>query len=169
MSVKDLSNVTLVYADLSLLLCWEEKVKQGTECSLNLKYSKGKFTSILQCSSTKMLPKPIPSSTSQAENIKKKKKGSKKKMEALITYQKRLVEEKGLPPSKLMLEQAASATTASLPVQMPGLEEKYFKSEHCDKCCPCPCVDLRDIWDTNIETFRSLKKSVMKKQTYHLN
>ena len=55
-------------------------------------------------------------------------------MEALITYQKRLVEEKGLPPSRLMLEQAASATTASLPVQMPGRDEKDFKFELCDKC-----------------------------------
>ena len=134
MSVPDLSDVTLVYADLSLLLCSEEMVKQGTECSLNLKYSKGKFISNLQCSSTKMLPKLINSSTSQAENIKKKKKGSKKRMEALITYQKCLVEEKGLPPSRLMLEEASSATTASLPGQMPGRDEKDFKCEHCDKC-----------------------------------
>ena len=131
---QDSTDVTLVYADPALLLCWEEKVKQGVECSLHLKYSKGKFTSTLQCSSTKDIPELGPSSTSQAEKIKKKKKGSKKKLEALINYQKHLVAEKGLPPSRLMVEQAASATSPYLPVQMPGLKENEFKCEHCEKC-----------------------------------
>mgnify|MGYP007123565965 FL=1 len=43
--------------------------------------------------------------------IKRKKGKNKTRLEDLLSFQKRLVEEKGLPPSKLMLEQAALASS----------------------------------------------------------
>ena len=39
----DIRDDTLASADPTLLSCWEEKVKQGIECSLVLKHSKGKI------------------------------------------------------------------------------------------------------------------------------
>ena len=46
MAAADFSNVPLALADASLLSCWEEKVKQGVDCSLVLKHSKGKVITI---------------------------------------------------------------------------------------------------------------------------
>ena len=43
-----------------------------------------------------------------------------------------LVEEKGLPPSNLMLKHAAEASLPSPPTQKPGKEESYFKCDHCE-------------------------------------
>ena len=54
---------------------------------------------------------------------KKKKKGGRKKLESLISYQERLVKEKGLPPSRLMLQHAAA-------VQSSPLHE--FQCDQCD-------------------------------------
>ena len=54
---------------------------------------------------------------------------NKKKLGDLISFQKRLVKEKGLPPSKLMLEQAALASSRS--VQAEQEVRNHFK---CDKC-----------------------------------
>ena len=58
-----------------------------------------------------------------------------KKLEALLAYQKRLVEERGLPPSRLMLQHAAVETSsvAAAPFPEPGqVSETDFKCEQCD-------------------------------------
>ena len=116
-------DVTLVPVDTSILSCWEEKVKQGIECSLLLKHSKGKVITTLKCS----VDWPIrnagsvrhfaPSTQAKEKGGTKKKKknkgGKKRKLESLLAYHQRLVEEKGLPPSRLMLEQAAQKQPSS--------------------------------------------------------
>ena len=106
MSAQELSDVTLALVDTDVLSCWESKVKLGLECSLLLKHSKGKVTTTLQFSAPT-------ASSSDSQAVKKKKtkisakqkrsKMNAKKLEALLAYQKRLVEERGLPPSRLML------------------------------------------------------------------
>ena len=110
MADKVLCDVTLAHADHALLQCWKEKVSKGFECSLMLKHSKGRVTTILTSSSLKIpVPrKSKPAPKISAEVITRKKGLSKKRLEALLSYQKRLVEEKGLPPSRLMLEKAAA-------------------------------------------------------------
>ena len=106
MSAEELSDITLALVDADVLSCWESKAKLGLECSLLLKHSKGKVTTTLQFSAA-----TASSSDSQAvkkkKTKKKKTKMNAKKLEALLAYQKRLVEEKGLPPSRLMLQHAA--------------------------------------------------------------
>ena len=106
----------LVSVDPSILSYWEEKVKEGFDCTLLLKHSKGKVTTILKCSklvassdARNSVPQPAVSPT-QVEVVKRKKKRrkmSKKKLESLLSYQERLAREKGLPPSRLMLQHAA--------------------------------------------------------------
>ena len=138
MSAQYSSDVTLASADPALVLCWEEKVRQGEDCTLQLKHSKGRITTIFK--STRLLNKiPHPHSSDpilpQAEKEKKKKnkrkRGTPKSLEALLSYQKRLVEERGLPPSRLMQEQAAQA---SISPSQAGEEEDIhnFKCEICD-------------------------------------
>ena len=51
MAGKVIPDVTLASADPQLVLCWEEKVRLGAECSLLLKHTKGKFVTILKSSS----------------------------------------------------------------------------------------------------------------------
>ena len=71
--------------------------------------------------------KPAPKIS--AEVISRKKGLSKKRLEALLSYQERLVEEKGLPPSRLMLEKAAA--TPPSPPSAERAEASIFK---CDLC-----------------------------------
>ena len=97
-----------------------------------LKHSKGKTTTIWKCSTSRGLdakatsitqtqaenkvkkkkdthnifPTPAPKSPEAQEKRKRRKTDKKKRLEALLLYHQRLVEEKGLPPSRLMLEQA---------------------------------------------------------------
>ena len=108
MADKNFFDITLAYADRDLLLCWEEKVKQGAECTLLLKHSKGKIETILKSRSAQIIqPKVLPSADKPyipAKKKKRKKAGKKKRLEALPAFQKRLVEEKGLPLSQLMLQ-----------------------------------------------------------------
>ena len=90
------------------------------ECSLLLKHSKGKIITILKSTESRIFkqndPSPTPSISTPAEKKKKKKRGNKqKRLEALLAYHQRLVREKGLPPSKLMLQHAA---LMALPVQV---------------------------------------------------
>ena len=59
MLVNDIPNVTLASADPALLLCWENMVRQGTECSLLLKHSKGKIITILKSTGPRYLSKRI--------------------------------------------------------------------------------------------------------------
>ena len=123
----------LVSVDPSILSCWEEKVKEGFDCTLLLKHSKGKVTTILKCSklvassdARSSVPQPAVSPT-QAEVAKRKKKRrkmSKKKLESLLSYQERLARGKGLPPSRLMLQHAA--------VVPPLPASKEFQCDQCE-------------------------------------
>ena len=133
MSSEDSSGVTLALVDPSLLSSWEEMVKRGVECSLTLKHSKGKITAMLQC--TTPASSSAPSSTSSAEKKKKKRKRNKEKsLKALLDYHQRLVVEKGLPPSRLMEQQAAAAAAVSpAPVPEPGqVSGEAIKCDQCD-------------------------------------
>merc|ERR1711863_120124 len=116
--------------DPTLVSSWDKLVKQGKECSLLLKHSKGKVIATLQCT-TQSTPSALFSSTSLSPSAKrkKKKKGSKKrKLEKLLAYHQRLVVEKGLPPSRLMEEHAA-ASPAPTGNSTSG---KQFKCDQCD-------------------------------------
>ena len=127
MSGKDSTDVTLAHVDPSLVSCWDKMVKRGEECSLQLKHSKGRVTATLQCTTTVKPLTPSPSLSPSAK--KKKRKGSKrKKLEKLLAYHQRLVVEKGLPPSRLMEEHAASSTTPPNKVA----NDKQFKCDQCD-------------------------------------
>ena len=129
--------MTLALVDTSLLSCWEEMVKRGEECTLMLKHSRGQVTATLQ--STKQASTLPSSSVSSSASAKKKKKNRKKgnkekRLEGLLAYHQRLVEEKGLPPSRLMLQQAAAKTSPSASStlnQSPGPSEEDFKCELC--------------------------------------
>ena len=48
--VATMLDVTLASVDQGLLLCWEEKVKMGENCTLILQYSGGKVTTSLKSS-----------------------------------------------------------------------------------------------------------------------
>ena len=105
-------------------------MKQGKECSLMMKHSKGNITVKLQ-STSKVSPLPQASLSASAEAKKGKKKSKKKRLETLLAYHQRLVEERRLPPSRLMLHQAA-AVLASQPSQSHGQTEKQFKCDQCE-------------------------------------
>ena len=109
-------------------------MKQGAECTLLLKHSKGKIETILKSRSSKISqPKVLPSADKPsipAEKKKRKKANKKKRLEALLAFQKRLVEEKGLPPSRLMLQQAAVSPSNS--VQADIEEFEHFRCDHCE-------------------------------------
>ena len=127
MSGVESSGVTLALVDSSLLSCWEEMIKQGKECSLVLKHNKGKVTTTLQ--STSCLPHPSLSASKKT----RKKASKKKRLEGLLAYHQRLVEERGLPPSRLMLQQAAAASPSTSHLsQSPGPNEEQFKCDQCE-------------------------------------
>ena len=119
--------VTLAHVNPSLLSCWEAMVKQGEECSLFLKHSDGKITATLQCTA----PSTSSTSTPPAGELKKKKsKGNKKRrFEALLAFHQRLVDEKGLPPSRLMKQHAAASESASA-----SQNTELRKPFKCDQC-----------------------------------
>ena len=72
---KNIPDVTLACADPALLLCWEEKVKLGIECSLLLKHSKGKIITTLKTFSAIIAePNIIVSTLSSNQADKKKRK-----------------------------------------------------------------------------------------------
>ena len=50
-------------------------------------------------------------------------------MKDLLAYHQRLVEEKGLPPSRLMEQHAATSASSN---QSPGRKEKLVKCDQCD-------------------------------------
>ena len=60
--------------------------------------------------------------------------GGKKKrnLSKLLDYHQKLVEENGLPPSKLMLKHAAKAPSPPPPARKPGLKDGSIFQ--CDKC-----------------------------------
>ena len=79
----------------------DSSLKRGKECTLMLKHSKGQVTSTLQSTKlTSSLPHPGPSSSPSKKQRRKTNK--KKKLEPLLAYQQRLVEDQGPPPSRLM-------------------------------------------------------------------
>ena len=100
--------MTLAQVDPAILTCWEEMLKRGEECSLLLKHSKGKVTFSLQgtTKSSSLAEISLPLISSAKKKKRKQKRKSQKRLEALLSYQQRLVEEKGLPPSRLMLKHA---------------------------------------------------------------
>jgi hypothetical protein len=139
MTVTNIPDVTLASVDPALLSCWEEKVKQGVECSLLLKHSKGKIFTILKTSVSRrpdaVASSPIPSLAEKIKKKKKKNKGNKqKRLESLLSFHQRLVDEEGMPPSKLMLEHAALASNLpSAPAQC-SEPEKRSDMFNCDLC-----------------------------------
>ena len=107
----------------------------GAECTLLLKHRKGKITTILTSTSTRILePKVSPSthkeSSNQADKKKtvRKKRNSKKRLETLLSFQRHLVEEKGLPPSRLMLQHDAASPAQSFQAESINIE--HFKCDH---------------------------------------
>ena len=127
MSGEDFVGVTLANVDPSIVSCWDKMVKQGEECSLLLKHSKGKVVSTLQCITPVKTLTSLPSSPPSALEKKKKRKGAKK-LEKLLAYHQRLVVEKGLPPSRLMEEHAALSTPP--PAKSPSSSQ--FECDRCD-------------------------------------
>ena len=129
MSGQDSFGVTLAHVNPSLLSCWEAMVKQGEECSLFLKHSDGRITATLQCTTSSASS----TSTPPAGELKKKKKKSKgnkkRRFEALLAFHQRLVDEKGLPPSRLMKQHAAASESASA-----SQNTELRKPFKCDQC-----------------------------------
>ena len=130
---EDITDVTLACVDPALVSCWDRMVKQGNECSLLLKHSKGKVTVTMQCT-TPATPLAMCSSTSLSSSAKRKKKkgGKKRKLEKLLAYHQRLVVEKGLPPSRRMKQHAAAFESASAPPTQSAAVGKPFKCDQCD-------------------------------------
>ena len=132
MSRPVIPDVTLACADPAILQCWEEMVRQGAECSLLLKHSNVRSETILK--SISVNPKPrvqssAPPASSPVERKKRNKGSTKKSLGALLAYHQRLVVEKGMPPSRLMLKHAAEA--ALHPVQAEQTPND-FKCDFCD-------------------------------------
>ena len=99
MAAPNIADVTLASVDPALLLCCGEEVKQGKDCSLILKYQGGKITTTLEVSKRHKAMahklKPVPLSSFQAEIWKNY---------SLIIND--FLMKKGLPPSRLMLQQS---------------------------------------------------------------
>ena len=132
MSGQDSFGVTLAHVNPSLLSCWEAMVKQGEECSLFLKHSDGRITATLQCttSSASSTSTPPAGEFKKKKKKKKKSKGNKKRrFEALLAFHQRLVDEKGLPPSRLMKQHAAASESASA-----SQNTELRKPFKCDQC-----------------------------------
>ena len=104
-------------------------MRLGMECLLSLKH-----TTILTTSKSQNPDaKGTDLANSQAEknvNRKKNKGGNKQRLEKLLSYHKRLVVEKGLPPSRLMLQHASSPLSSHF-VQRPEPNESKFKCNQC--------------------------------------
>ena len=130
MSGQDSFGVTLAHVNPSLLSCWEAMVKQGEECSLFLKHSDGRITATLQCTTSSASSTSTPPAGELKKKKKKKSKGNKKRrFEALLAFHQRLVDEKGLPPSRLMKQHAAASESASAS-QNTELRKPFM----CDQC-----------------------------------
>ena len=129
MSAEEISDVTLAHVDPCLVSCWDNMVKRGDECSLVLKHSNGRVIATLQCTTTTQPTTPVASSPSLSSSAKRKKKKKKKKqkLEKLLAYHQRLVVEKGLPPSRLMEEHAATSFD-------PSAKITGGKNFNCDQC-----------------------------------
>ena len=129
---KDSQDVNLASADPILVLCWEHKVKQGKECSLLLEFQNGNVIPTLKVSKSKSSEAKTQKADSKPLDEKKSKKKKKHDIPKLLAYHKRLLEEKGLPPSNLMLGHAAEVSSPSPQTQKPGKEESKFKCNYCE-------------------------------------
>ena len=109
------------------------KVSQGKDCSICLECKKSKITTLLKVSQLRSFDakssKLTPASEPEAEI--KKKKNSSKRLQKLLAYHQRLVTDKGLLPSRLMLQLAAAIVNES--VKKPE-EEKSNQEFKCDQC-----------------------------------
>ena len=131
-ALQDSQDVTLALADSDLFHCWEKKVRQGRECSLLLEHQHGKVTTTFKVCKVLKYKAKTPETDSKALAEKKIQKKGGKKLTKLLAYHKRLCDEKGLPPSNLMLQHAAESSSSSPTAQKPGQEDgSTFK---CDRC-----------------------------------
>ena len=89
----------------------------------------------------------------------KSKKKKKHDIPKLLAYHKRLVEEKGLPPSNLMLKHAAEASSPSPPTQKPGKEESKFLCDQCESK-----FELKHKWKKHIG---NKNKDIQKPERLH--
>ena len=89
-------------------------MKQGKDCSLLLDCKNDKITTCLKVTQFKTLEakvlKIIPTTKPQA--VIKKKRGKKKCLQKILAFEQRLVNDKGLPPSRLMLQHAAAPVSS---------------------------------------------------------
>ena len=69
----------------------------------------------------------------QGRKNRRRKETSKKRLESLLAYHQRLVTDKWMPPSRLMLQHAANAP--ALPVSTPKKKED-FSCNHCEYSTP---------------------------------
>ena len=108
-------------------------MNQGKDCSLFLECKKGKISTTLEVSQLRSSIVKASKLTPESQaGIKKKNKNSSKRLQKLLDYHQRLVTEKGLPPSRLMLHHAAALVTESdkKPEQEENTQE--FKCDQCD-------------------------------------
>ena len=93
-------------------------MKKEKDCSLFLECKNGKITTILKVSQLKncdaKASKLTPNSKSRAGIKKKKKKNNNQRLQKLLAYHQRLVTEKYLPPSRIMLQHAAALVNDSV-------------------------------------------------------
>ena len=111
----------------------KKKVKQGRECSLLLKHKNGKVTTTLKVSKDVKSEARFPKTDSKSEAENKNQTKGGRKLATLLAYHQRLVDEKGLPPSNLMVQHAAEMSSTSSPAQKPG-QEDIFNTFKCDLC-----------------------------------
>ena len=109
-------------------------VRQGTEFSLLLKHRKGKIITVLKSTGSRVFKKkdssPFPHTSTQAEKKKKKGGNKQKRLEALLAYHQRLVVEKWLPPSRLMLQHAVALKALHFQAEIE--EPILFQCDQCD-------------------------------------
>ena len=98
MAAADFQDDALASVDPLILSCWEDKVKQGIDCSLTLTHSKGRVTTILKLVTPDARQSLPVASIPQAEvekkqqrRRKKRKSAGKKRLESLLSFQERLV------------------------------------------------------------------------------
>lgn len=133
-ALPDSQDVTLAFADSDLFQCWKKKVKQGRECSLLLEHTNGKVTTTFKVSKDVKSDVKAPKTDSKSLAEKKKQPRGGKKLAKLLAYHKSLVDDKGLPPSNLMVQHAAEMSSPSPPAQKPRQEGgSPLKCDQCDK------------------------------------
>ena len=152
MAAADFPYDTLVSVDPLILSCWEDKAKQGIVCSLTLTHSKGKVTTIFKLVTPDARQSLPVASLPQAEaekkqqrRRKKRKSAGKKRLESLLSFQERLVRERGLPPSRLMLQHGVGKEPISQNKQPPqqakpnlptrpasSYKDRWFKCDLCE-------------------------------------